>query len=136
MSQLGIVSQPLEYCVATPGLPPIMIQAIVSRLTLAARSSERVTARPAGRPVVSWPIAGHFMGSRRRAVGHIMALCCTPLPCPVSRYNLLYREPNWKMGSNPSNVLQVFSSIFFLIPSVASLLLPKCSSLDNCNLYN
>ena len=79
---------------------------------------------------VSWPcvaacphaaarrIAGLF-GRVARITGRIVALpgrvarpCCAPRPT-VSRYNLLYHDPYWKMGSSPFSLLYFFLFCFF-----------------------
>ena len=143
----------------------------------------------------SYGQAGRVPVPPSRVACRVAASCCArqldriASSCPVSQYNLLYRDPNWKMGSSsPSSLLctlfffficsthckitififffisliepKIFIIIYFnffsscfthsktpekkisptfffcLIPPVASLLLLKCSSLDNCNLYN
>ena len=57
--------------------------------------------RIAVQPAVSWPLDGRVAGP-----------CCTPRPA-VSRYNLLYHDPDWKMGSSPSSLLHFFFSFVF-----------------------
>ena len=80
----------------------------ISRLTPGQAMRARSPLTPARRPAMLW-------GRVARPLCHVVALCCTPQRL-VSRYNPLYRDSDWKMGSSPSSLLQkkfFFHSLFF-----------------------
>ena len=70
------------------------------------------------RPAVSW-LCWPCRGAVSQGLLAVSwPLCCTP-QCPVSRYNPLYHDSDWKMGSSPSSLLHklFFFHIFFFLCS-------------------
>ena len=92
-------------CVATPSLPPVTIQTIVSRHT--------PTARPRAHTLLlASRAAGNVAGPPGRIVGPCRSVAaspyvparsccawpCAPRPCLVSQYSLLYRDSTLENG--------------------------------------
>ena len=92
---LGAVSQPLALCVATSGLPHTLAHG----------------------PTVSWPC----WPCRGAVLQGLLVVSWPPYSMPlrlVSRYNPLYCDSDWKMGSSSSSLLPLlqkknFHSLFF-----------------------
>ena len=95
--------------IATQTVAPSHDTNFVSRLTPGQAMHARSPLTPAHRPAMSWSRVA-------RPLGRVVAPCCTPQRL-VSRYNPLYRDSDWKMGSSPSSLLHNFfffhSSFFF-----------------------
>ena len=97
------ISQPCCAILRCKRWPPATIQFFVSRLTPSQAMRARRLPLRAGRPcrgpwlAVLW---GRVAGPPYRVV----APCCTPQR-PMSRYNPLYRDSDWKMGSSPSSLV-------------------------------
>ena len=73
-------------------------------------------------PRAGRPFCGPLLAVSWRFAGPVMAPWCAP-SSSVSRYNLLYRDLNWKMGSNPSSLPN--TSFFFFYSSNSFPATPK-----------
>ena len=89
--------------------PPVATQKIVSRYKLMPRALCVVSQRAGPcRPRCYAP------QHTPRLAAHLAMLAQPCLPSPVSRYNLLYRDPAPKMGSSPFQLPCTFLFFFFI----------------------
>ena len=83
-----------------------------------AKPCARAPLAPTRRQAVSWPCWPCYGVVSQGFLAVSWPPCCTPQR-PVSRYNPLYRDSNWKTGSCPFQLLPLlqffFSLIFFFI---------------------
>ena len=85
------LSRVVALCRRTPAPARATAHRIAGLLNHVARIADRIVALP----------------------GCVRGPYCTPRPA-VSRYNLLYRDPDWKMGSSPSSLLHFFFMFYFV----------------------